>query len=177
MALLARGELRSILESEMPDALDLRWKATAGNDTAAHAPNQPVLSEDDAVVHAEFIVPIAHFLRDNFGYALLSNITAIDYLAINTMEVLYQFYNPAGGEDVRVRVRVGRSSDECVIPSLTPTWPGANLQEREAFDMYGVHFTDHPYLARVYMWDEFKGFPLRKDFPRTGDKYTHVTGE
>ncbi|HYF61526.1 MAG TPA: NADH-quinone oxidoreductase subunit C [Herpetosiphonaceae bacterium] len=180
MALLTRGELRSLLERQLPEALDTRW-ATQATDQAApaeHGAAQPVLSEDDAVVHAATIVPVAHFLRDNFGYTLLSNITATDYLGHNLIEVLYQFYNPEeGGPDVRVRVRVGRSAEECVVPSLTPTWPGANLQEREAFDMYGVRFPGHPNLARIYMWDEFKGFPMRKDFPKTGDKYTHVTGE
>ena len=49
--------------------------------------------------------------------------------------------------------------------------PDADLQEREAFDMYGVDFPGHPNLVRVYMWDEFEGFPMRKDFPKQGDKY------
>ena len=179
MTLLLKGELRSKLEADLSAALDTRWATAA---TAApegdHAGALPVLSEDDAVVHAAQIVPVAHYLRDTLGYAFLSNITVIDYPALNMMELLYQFYNIVdGGPDVRVRVRVGRTPETCVVPSLTPTWPGANLQEREAYDMYGVVFPGHPNLARIYMWDEFKGFPMRKDFPKTGDKYTHVTGE
>jgi len=71
-------------------------------------------------------------------------------------------------------VRVPR--DASAIPSITPFWPGAALQEREAYDLYGVHFPGHPFHRRVYMWDEFEGHPMRKDFPKTGDKYTHVTG-
>jgi len=38
-------------------------------------------------------------------------------------------------------------------------------------DLFGVEFIGHPYLRRIYMWDEFEGFPMRKDFPRQGDKY------
>lgn len=180
--MLSRGQLHSILDTDMPEALDRRW-ATVATDTdspdpalARHGEAHMPLMDFDAVVVADQLVPVAHLLRDTYGYTYLSNITAVDYLADNLIEVVYQFYHLDGGDDIRVRVRVGRTPEECVIPSLTPTWPGANLQEREAYDMYGVVFPGHPYLARIYMWDEFKGFPMRKDFPKTGDKYTHVTG-
>ncbi len=68
-----------------------------------------------------------------------------------------------------VKTRVPR--EQPIVPSLTPFWPGASLQEREAFDLYGVQFPGHPDLRRVYMWDEFEGHPMRKDFPKQGDKY------
>ena len=177
MPVIRRGELRSILEADMPDVLDRRWDTTST--AAAEATEEaegPVLQKHDAVVQAEHLPAVLHVLRDNFGYDYLSNITAIDYLEQGIIEVVYQLYNLEGGADLRIRVRVGRSAEECVIPSLTPTWPGANLQEREAYDMYGVFFPGHPNLARIYMWDEFEGFPMRKDFPKTGDKYVHVTG-
>ncbi len=175
--MLTKGELRSILSTEMPAALDQRWAEHAATAEEGHGEeNKPVLQQDDAVVNAEHLPAVAHFLRDTFGYEYLSNITAVDYLDFDMIEVVYQFYHIDEPADVRVRVRVGRNPEACVIPSLTPTWPGANLQEREAYDMYGIDFPGHPNLARVYMWDEFTGFPLRKDFPKTGDKYTHVTG-
>ncbi len=178
MALLARNELRSILEREMPNVLDTRWDTLStdhatGGEHEASAP----LMDFDAVVKAENIVEVAHFVRDNFGYSYLSNMTGTDYIKHGIIEMLYQFYNPEGGSDLRVRVRVPRELDQCIVPSLTPTWPGAELQECEAYDMYGVTFDGHPRLRRLYMWDEFRGHPLRKDFPKTGDKYTHVTGE
>lgn len=68
-----------------------------------------------------------------------------------------------------LKVRVPRDVPE--VPSLTPYWPGANLHEREAFDLFGIIFTGHPFLRRIYMWDEFEGWPMRKDFPKQGDKY------
>ena len=49
-------------------------------------------------------------------------------------------------------------------PSLVAVWPGADLQEREVYDMMGIRFTGHPNLRRVLLWDGFEGFPLRKDF-------------
>jgi NADH-quinone oxidoreductase subunit C len=70
---------------------------------------------------------------------------------------------------VVIKTRVAR--EQSAVPSLTPVWPGADLQEREAFDLYGVRFTGHPNLTRIYMWDEFESFPMRKDFPKQGDKY------
>lgn len=178
MPLLSKGELRDILGTEIPEALDRRWAAPSHDEaTGGHEATGPVLAVDDAIVKAEHLAAVAVLLRDKYGYEYLSNITVIDYLQANLIEVLYQFYNLEGGADVRVRVRVGRGPEECIIPSLTPIWPGADLQEREAFDMYGVIFPGHPHLERIYLWDEFKGFPMRKDFPKTGDKYTHVTGE
>lgn len=178
MPQLAKGELRAALQRDLPDALDERWatRATDGAAEGGHEGAKVGLQEHDAVVHAAYLPAVAHLLRDSYGYDYLSNITATDYLEEQLIEVLYQFYNLEGGSDLRVRVRVGRGPSECVVPSLTPTWPGANLQEREAYDMYGVVFTGHPHLERIYMWDNFKGFPMRKDFPKTGDKYTHVTG-
>ncbi|MBA3943790.1 MAG: NADH-quinone oxidoreductase subunit C [Herpetosiphonaceae bacterium] len=135
---------------------------------------RPLLQEYDAVVNAQSIPQVAAYLRDQHGYEFLSNITAVDYLAQGLIEVVYHFFSLAGGGPQTVRVRVPR--EHPVIPTLTGEWPGANLQEREAFDMYGVQFPGHPYLRRIYMWDEFEGYPLRKDFPKTGDKYTHDTG-
>jgi NADH:ubiquinone oxidoreductase subunit C len=51
-------------------------------------------------------------------------------------------------------------------PSLTGLWPGFNWQERETFDMYGIRFEGHPDLRRIYLYEEFVGYPLRKDYPK-----------
>jgi NADH:ubiquinone oxidoreductase subunit C len=50
------------------------------------------------------------------------------------------------------------------VPSVCSVWPGANLQEREAYDLLGIHFEGHPDLRRIFLWDGFAGFPLRKDY-------------
>ncbi len=109
------------------------------------------------------------YVRDTLGYPLLSNLTAVDYLSDGVIEIVYHFLHLDGGPPLVIKVRVPR--EHAVVPSLTPFWPGANLQEREAYDLYGVQFPDHPNLTRIYMWEEFEGYPMRKDFPKQGDKY------
>jgi NADH-quinone oxidoreductase subunit C len=128
-----------------------------------------LLATDDALVLAESLPDVAAYVRDSLGYQLLSNITAVDYLADGVIELVYHFSHPAGGAPLTIKVRVPR--EQAAVPSITSFWPGADLQEREAFDLYGVLFPGHPNLRRVYMWDEFEGFPMRKDFPKQGDKY------
>ena len=129
------------------------------------------LFNDDAVVHAERLPYVMQYLRDGLGYQLLSHITAVDYYAYNMIEVIYLVYRIDGGPGQTVRVRVPR--DNPVIPSIAPIWPGANLQEREAWDLFGVQFPGHPYHRRIYMWEEFEGHPMRKDFQKIGDTYFH----
>jgi NADH-quinone oxidoreductase subunit C len=128
-----------------------------------------LLATSDPVVLAERFPDVARYVRDRLGYGLLSNITAVDYLAYGVIEVVYHFLHLDGGAPLVIKTRVPRNQP--VVPSITPFWPGADLQEREAFDLFGVVFPGHPNLARVYMWDEFEGFPMRKDFPKQGDKY------
>jgi NADH-quinone oxidoreductase subunit C len=128
-----------------------------------------LLATDDAVVVAERLPDVARYIRDQLGYTLLSNITATDYLADGVIEMVYHFMHLDGGAPLVVKVRVPR--EQPVVPSITSLWPGADLQEREAYDLYGVRFPGHPNLVRVYMWDEFEGYPMRKDFPKQGDKY------
>lgn len=129
------------------------------------------LFNDDAVVHAERLPDVMLYVRDSLGYQLLSHMTAVDYYAYNLIEVIYHVYRIDGGPGQMIRVRVPR--DNPVIPSISPFWPGANLQEREAWDLYGVQFPGHPYHKRIYMWEEFEGHPMRKDFQKIGDSYYH----
>lgn len=128
-----------------------------------------LLATNDPVVLAERIPDVAQYVRDTLGYELLTDLTAVDYLADGLIELIYRFQHLEGGPSLPIKTRVPRA--RAVVPSITPIWPGADLQEREAFDMYGVDFPGHPNLTRVYMWDEFEGFPMRKDFPKQGDKY------
>lgn len=131
------------------------------------APN--LLATDDAVIVAERLPAVARYLRDILGYEMLVNITAIDYLADGVIEMAYHFVRLTGGSPLAIKVRLDRQQP--VLPSLTEEWPGADFQEREAFDLFGVVFQGHANLRRIYMWDEFEGFPMRKDFPKQGDKY------
>jgi len=57
---------------------------------------------------------------------------------------------------------------EPVVPSVTSIWKGANWQEREVWDMFGVRFEGHPDLRRILLWEGFGSHPLRKDYPPQG---------
>jgi len=66
----------------------------------------------------------------------------------------------------RLRVKCRVPEDNPVIASLSALWPGANWLERETFDLYGIRFDGHPDLRRIYLYDEFVGHPLRKDYAK-----------
>jgi|GEM_PF-350982 len=210
MPLLNKGELRAILERDLPGVIapPFRPGKASGNghagshqqevqevasatmsdtvpapvtgDAAAAKDDEPAddthtvrpqLNDDDAVVVAERLPDVVLFLRDRLGYEFLSHITVVDYIDYGLLEVIYHLFHLEGGPGQIVRVRVPREAP--VIPSITPMWPGANLQEREAWDLYGVRFPGHPYHKRIYMWEEFEGHPMRKDFEKVGDTYYH----
>jgi NADH-quinone oxidoreductase subunit C len=172
----ASTDLRARLAAALPGALapPRPLAATDGAQPRSHpkrgeAPPADPLATNDIVVLPERIVDVALHLRDAHGYQLLSNITAVDYLTEGVFEIVYHFCRLEGGPPLPIKARVPRDAPE--LPSLTPAWPGADFQEREAFDLFGVVFRGHPNLRRIYLWDEFEGFPMRKDFPKQGDKY------
>jgi NADH-quinone oxidoreductase subunit C len=165
---LRAEDLRELLGRDMPDAL--RDPAPLQiSPPPAHGPQPGVFTSADALVDASRIVDVALYLRDTLGYTYLSDIGVVDYLTDAVFELVYRFYHVDGGPSLVLKARVPRENAE--LPSLTPAWPGANFHEREAFDLFGITFVGHPFLRRIYMWDEFEGFPMRKDFPKQGDKY------
>ncbi|MCO5388793.1 MAG: NADH-quinone oxidoreductase subunit C [Desulfosporosinus sp.] len=78
------------------------------------------------------------------------------------LEVVYQLSSLRGPQRLRIIARVER--DNPVINSVTQIWKGSDFLEREAFDMFGLQFRGHPNLKRIYMWDDFEGYPMRKDY-------------
>ena len=89
------------------------------------------------------------------------------------LEAVYQLYSIARKHGpVIIRMRTGNRDAETRLPSLTPIWRSAEFQEREIFDLYGVHFEGHPDLRRILMWDEFEDYPMRKDY-REPDDYEY----
>jgi NADH-quinone oxidoreductase subunit C len=70
---------------------------------------------------------------------------------------------------VILRLRTGNRTDQVHLPSLAPLWRGAEFQEREAFDLFGIIFDTHPDLRRILMWDGYKDFPMRKDYVEPDD--------
>jgi NADH-quinone oxidoreductase subunit C len=107
-------------------------------------------------------------LRDdpNLLFETLVDICGVDYPAkAERFEVVYHLLSMR--KNLRIRIKL--TTDETTpVPSAIPVFPGANWFEREAYDMYGIHFADHPDLRRLLTDYGFRGYPLRKDFPLTG---------
>lgn len=115
------------------------------------------------VIAAEYLLDVAQLMRDELGFNFLSSVTGVDLIEENKMEVVYHAYSISNGGGALVfKIQVDR--DKPVVPSLTPLFPGAEFQEREAYDLLGIEFEGHPDLRRILTWDGFNGHPLRKDW-------------
>lgn len=77
--------------------------------------------------------------------------------------VVYHFYSV--GRKHRMRLVVPVAEEDAELDSVTSLWAGANWLEREVWDMFGIRFRGHPDLKRILMYEEFEGYPLRKDYP------------
>jgi NADH-quinone oxidoreductase subunit C/D len=117
---------------------------------------------DGFIVHPDQLVLVATALRDEFGYDYCSSVTGVDYLPDGKMEVVYHLYQSTGGGAAVIKVQIPR--DDPAVPSLVAVYPGAELQEREAWDLFGIRFENHPDLRRILMWEGFEGHPMRKDW-------------
>jgi NADH-quinone oxidoreductase subunit C len=86
------------------------------------------------------------------------------------LETVYHLYSMEKKHGpVIIRLRTENRTDKNHLSSLTPVWRGCEFQEREIFDLYGIIFDGHPDLRRILMWDEFKDFPMRKDYVEPDD--------
>lgn len=115
----------------------------------------------------EHLLGVLSFLKNDpqAGYEVLMDLTAVDYLEpVKRSKVVYWLHNPVNFERVRVTLWVEREEK---IPSVTGLWEGADWYERELYDLFGVHFEGHPDLKRILMPDDWKGHPLRRDYPLT----------
>lgn len=98
-------------------------------------------------------------------FNFLADLTAVDYLDKRTprFEVVYHLYSLS--KNHRLRVKIPVAGEDPVVDSLTPLWKGANWLEREVWDMFGIRFRGHPDLRRILLYEQFEGYPLRKDYP------------
>jgi len=114
------------------------------------------------IVAPGLFIQVVWALRDEFGYDYLSSITAVDYLPEDCIEIVYHLYRSIGGPALVLKIKTSRT--DSAVPSLVNLYPGAELQEREVWDLLGVQFTGHPDLRRILTWEGFAGHPLRKDW-------------
>lgn len=119
--------------------------------------------DTDIVIRSEAVSEVMSFLKDSpeFDFGYLVGVTAVDYLEY--FEVVYHLASIEKKHTLVVKTRCyTRENPE--IPSVTPLWQGADLQEREIYDLMGIRFAGHPNMKRIVLWDGFDGHPLRKDY-------------
>jgi NADH-quinone oxidoreductase subunit C/D len=122
---------------------------------------------EGVIVSTENLTEVASYIKDTLGFDFLSSATAVDYLgegqhSEDHLEMVYHVYRTTGGSALVFKAQTDRQ--EAKIPSLTPIWRGADFQEREAYDLFGVNFEGHYNLKRILLWDGFEGYPMRKDW-------------
>ena len=115
------------------------------------------------LVKSDSLADIARFLKeaDGLEFDYLNFVTAIDYYEY--FEVVYWLSSLEHNHSLTIKARCyGRKNP--VLPSVTGLWQGADFQEREVYDLFGIKFEGHPNLKRIFLWEGFEGYPLRKDF-------------
>ena len=143
------------------DGFDVQWSG------GADAPHPHQDRYPGVLVNREDWLPTITALRDQGGFIWMVDHTAVDYPARRPARftVVCVLMNMATQKRLIVKSRV--AEDES-IASLTGLWQAANWAERETFDMFGIPFEGHPDLTRIYMPEDYDGFPMRRDFPLQG---------
>ena len=126
------------------------------------------LGELTLTADAKDIVRVLAYLRDDpeCEFTILIDICGVDYPSRpRRFDVVYHLLSIAKNRRIRIKIE---TEETAPVPSVVLVHPAANWFEREAFDMYGILFADHPDLRRILTDYGFTGYPLRKDFPLTG---------
>jgi len=148
----ARESVLTPLGAEMVGELGVEAQVAYGELT--------LIATRDRIVH------VMTALRDRFGFQQLLDVCGVDFPdRRERFEVVYHLLSMTRNARVRVKVTTDETTP---VPSVVSVYPSADWFEREAFDMYGVLFSDHPDMRRILTDYGFQGHPLRKDFPMTG---------
>ena len=141
---LSATEISTKLEAVLPDSI----VESSGN---------------TIVIKDEFLFMIASFLKTTPGldFNYLSCITAVDYQTY--FEVIYYLISLEHNHGLIIKTRI-TDRDKPGLSSVVSLWKGADFQEREIYDLFGISFSGHPNLKRIFLWEGFQGYPLRKDF-------------
>ena len=138
------SELKSVIDEEVPGAV-------------SHC------DESNIWVHPQSLYEVCTTLKDpkQLDLAYLTSITAVDY--VDYFELVYHLLSMKTNRSAVIKAKCsGRQS--LSVPSVSHVWRGADLQEREIWDLMGITFDGHPNLKRILLWEGFDGHPLRKDY-------------
>ncbi|AKU90685.1 NADH-quinone oxidoreductase subunit C [Vulgatibacter incomptus] len=126
--------------------------------------------DETLVVKRESLVDVMRFCHDDpeLELKMPSSLTCVDYIDEKPrFELVYSLYSITLKHRLRIKVRVGE--DDPTVPSVISVYRGMNFWERYCWDMYGIRFTDREAdMKRLWLYEEFEGHPLRKDYPLRG---------
>ena len=126
---------------------------------------EAVVEYDETVVYIEndSVLDVCRLLHqtDSLDFDYLLDLTAVDYL--DYLEVVYRLISIKHDHSLILKTRCF-NREQPSLPSVTGIWNGANLMEREVFDLLGICFDGHPNMKRIFLWEGFEGHPLRRDF-------------
>lgn len=118
-------------------------------------------------VKPEHIFAVLKMMKEKYAFNYLADVTATDYYTDEKrFEMAYNIVSMEAKQRLRVTCRV--EEDSPIVDSVVKIWGSADWYEREAFDMMGIRFRNHPDLRRMYMPEDFEFYPLRKEFPLLG---------
>ncbi len=107
------------------------------------------------------------FMKDELHFIYLNDVFGTDrFTSEDRFEVFYHLISLRDHQRFFLKVLVDENNP--VLPSVCDLWKSANWDEREVYDMYGIHFEGHPDLRRIFLPEDFKYYPLRKEFPLLG---------
>lgn len=182
--MLSLDEIKARIEQNVPGA------------RVEIVPNPSVPAQSSLLLDNEHAFAVAEYLHDgaDLRFDCASNVTGVDWLDITTktkvkklvdgvekeveesvtkpgyLEAVYHLYSmELKHGPLVIRLRTTNRSDNVHAPSLTPIWRGAEFQEREVYDLYGIKFDGHPDLRRLLMWEGFQDHPMRKDYVEPDD--------
>jgi NADH-quinone oxidoreductase subunit C len=118
-------------------------------------------------IEADSLIEICTYLKNELRFIYLSDIFGIDrYTSDERFEVVYNLLNLRDTARLFLKVRCEEENPE--VDSVTSIWKAASWNEREVYDMFGIHFRNHPDLRRIFLPEDFQYYPLRKEFPLLG---------
>lgn len=155
---------RAPVLAELPEHPAVKAIIALGSDALADASfdrgELTLTIEPQQIRSAAFAVQAA-------GYNFFEDLTGVDWFpSAPRFQLSYHILSHSHKERIRLRVLLDEASPS--VESITPVWPSANFYEREVFDLFGIHFQNHPNLRRIMMPDDWQGHPLRKDYPVEG---------
>jgi NADH-quinone oxidoreductase subunit C len=141
----------------------LNGEEVAGKLEAAFPGSVAGSDKTAVIVSGEYLHRVAEYLKNTPGldFNYLTNLTAVDY--VNYFEVVYHMNSLTHNHSLVLKTQCF-DRENPVLDSVYDLWRSADYQERETYDMFGIYFEGHPNMKRLFLWDDFVGHPLRRDY-------------